>query len=159
MPHNPFDVVRQFEAALCEYTGAPYCVTTTSCTAALMLAVAWHLREDAPMTATLVRAAQSPGGPHIEIPKRTYVGVAQSILNAGGRPAFRDENWSGQYGLRPLPVWDAARWFTSGMYECETLSHAGQMQCVSFHHTKALGLAAHGGAVLHDSPEADAWLR
>jgi len=33
------------------------------------------------------------------------------------------------------------------------------MQCVSFHHTKRLGISTHGGAILHDNPEADAWLR
>lgn len=37
---NPFQVVKDFERALCEYTGAPYAVTTTSCTMALLLAVA-----------------------------------------------------------------------------------------------------------------------
>jgi dTDP-4-amino-4,6-dideoxygalactose transaminase len=32
------------------------------------------------------------------------------------------------------------------------------MQCVSFHWSKTLGLSQ-GGAILHDNPEADAWLR
>lgn len=81
-----------------------------------------------------------------------------SIIHAGGRPIFRDEDWHGQYQLRPLPIWDAARWFTAGMYECETLSHRGQMQCVSFHWNKTLGIQQ-GGAILHDDPEADRWLR
>ena len=34
----------------------------------------------------------------------------------------------------------------------------GQMQCVSFHVSKILG-DTQGGAILHDNPEADAWLR
>ena len=34
-----FQVVRDFEAALCEYTGAPYAVAVNSCTMALLLAV------------------------------------------------------------------------------------------------------------------------
>jgi dTDP-4-amino-4,6-dideoxygalactose transaminase len=148
---NPFQVVRDFESALCDYTGAPYAVTTTSCTMALLLAVAWHLRERRWQNIHFDR-------PAIEIPKRTYVSVPMSIIHADGRPTFRDEIWHGQYQLRPLPVWDAARWFTSGMYECETLSHAGQMQCVSFHTTKILG-DTQGGAILHDYPEADQWLR
>lgn len=134
---DPFRVVRDFEAALCNYTGAPFAVTTTSCTMALLLAVALK---------------QEYGEP-IEIPKRTYVGVAMSIFNAGAHPVFRDEVWSGSYQLKPLNIYDCARRFTSGMYV------AGQIQAVSFHHTKILGLAAHGGAILHDDPEADKVLR
>lgn len=89
----------------------------------------------------------------IEIPKRTYVGVAWSIINAGGRPVFRDEEWFGSYRLKPLPVWDCARIFTSGMWDAP-----GGMACVSFHWLKTLGIQQ-GGAILHDNAEADAWLR
>jgi len=157
---NPFQVVRDFEAALCDYTGAPYAVTTTSCTMALLLAVAWHLKPkiSPPGRMIWLDSPEYRGRPAIEIPKRTYVSVPMSIIHAGGRPTFRDEDWHGQYQLRPLPVWDAARWFTNGMYACESLNHAAQMQCVSFHTTKTLG-DTQGGAILHDDPEADAWLR
>ena len=67
-------------------------------------------------------------------------------------PVFRDDDWNGAYQLKPLPVWDCARRFTSGMYI------AGQFQCVSFAASKILG-AEQGGAILHDNPEADAWFR
>jgi dTDP-4-amino-4,6-dideoxygalactose transaminase len=136
---NPHQITKDFERALCEYTGAPYAVAVTSCTMALLLAVAWHIK---PWNLPI----------EIDIPRRTYVGVPQSIIHAGGRPTFRDEFWVGTYQLKPLPVWDSARWFTSGMYV------AGQMQCVSFHSTKTLG-DTQGGAILHDDPRADAWLR
>lgn len=135
---DPFRVVRDFEAALCDYAGAPFAVTVTSCTSALLLAVAWHLRNTGRRT--------------VEIPKRTYVGVPMSIMHAGGVPAFRDEEWCGCYQLAPLPVWDCARWFTSGMYR------NGTMQCVSFHWGKTLGIQQ-GGAILHDDADADKWLR
>jgi hypothetical protein len=75
-----------------------------------------------------------------------------SIIHAGGIPTFRDEEWVGAYQLKPLPVWDCARRFTSGMYR------AGEMQCVSFHWSKILGIQQ-GGAILLDDPEAAAWLR
>ena len=135
---NPFQVVRDFEAALCEYTGAKYAVTVNSCTMALLLAVAYHTR--------------GRQGRVITIPKRTYVSVPQSIIHAGGQVAFRDVEWAGYYQLKPLPVWDSARFFSSGMYG------PGQFQCVSFHATKILG-DTQGGAVLHDNAEADVWLR
>ena len=137
---NPFQVVRDFERAVCDYTGAPYCVTTNSCTMALLLAVKWY-REQARDDAEV-----------ITIPSRTYVGVPMSIINAGAEVAFREEEWLGMYQLSPLPVFDSARWFSGGMY------YPGQMQCVSFHATKTLG-DTQGGAILHDNAEADRWFR
>ena len=94
-----------------------------------------------------------------------------AIREAGGRPTFRDEDWKGMYQLRPLPVWDSARWLTAGIYSGATvLEHLdgpvrgrlraapGTMICLSFHWSKTLGIQQ-GGAILHDTPEADAWLR
>ena len=168
----PHLATRKFEQALCDYTGAQFAVTTSSCTMAILLAVAWCLRDR--------RAWSLAGEPMkvtgdaefkqcIEIPKRTYVGVPMSILHAGGRPTFRDEDWRGAYQLKPLPVWDSARWFSAGMYSGDgaqfvpaplPFAHRGKGQfvCLSFHASKTLG-DSQGGAILHDSPEADAWLR
>ena len=78
--------------------------------------------------------------------------VPQSIIHAGGSPVFRDEDWLGEYRLKPTTVWDSARKFTSGMYMPD------RFQCVSFHASKILG-DTQGGAILHDNPEADAWFR
>jgi len=134
------DVTRAFEAALCEYTGAKYAVTTTSCTQAILMACAYYACE------------VGLGQRTLEMPRLSYVGVPASIIQAGLRVEFRDEDWQGEYELKPLPVWDSARRFTSGMYRrCA-------MQCVSFHWGKILGLSQ-GGAILHDNDHADAWLR
>lgn len=133
---DPFDVVRQFESDLCEYTGAPYCVTTTSCTMAILLACEYHKVSE------------------VTIPKFTYVGVAQSVLNAGGTLKFEDDNWCGWYQLKPYPIWDSARWISGGMYD----EMDGQMVCLSFHWSKQLGLQQ-GGAILTDDPEAAEMLR
>ena len=143
---NPFQVVKDFEEALCEYTGAKYAVTTTSCTSAILLACAYP-------TWTVCWAAQWGGPVVLSIPQRTYVGVAQSITHAGYRVKFHDEPWGGAYRLLPIRVWDCARRFTYGMYVPR------RFQCVSFHPTKILGLSGHGGAILHDNDEADEWLR
>jgi hypothetical protein len=96
------------------------------------------------------------------------VGVPYAIREAGGRVIFRDEDWKGAYQLKPLPVWDSARHFTSGMFMgCTPASDpsfssfrnvAGQMVCLSFHASKILG-HNQGGAILHDNPDADVWLR
>lgn len=134
---DPHAVTRQFEAALCEYTGAKYAVTTNSCTMAILMACAyWRTRY----------------GDKVTMPKLSYVGVPASVRQAGFRVGFEDKPWHGEYQLSPLPVFDSARRFTSGMYL------QGQMQCVSFHASKILG-DSQGGAILHDNADADQWLR
>lgn len=158
---NPHQATRDFETALCAYTGAPYAVTVTSCTMALLLAVSfyvqsvWWWKRWAGTTPEQLMEDQLFDDNVVEIPKRTYVGVPMSIVHAGGKPTFRDEEWLGCYRLRPLPIWDSARWFSSGMY---SVGGTGSMVCVSFHAAKILA-DTQGGAILHDSPEADAWLR
>ena len=173
---DPYRVVRDFEKALCDYTGARFAVTTTSCTSAILLAVAWHLRDiNTWLSLTEQKVAKElPEGfsdfhfrMKITIPKRTYISVPMSIIHAGGCPVFRDATWCGAYQLEPFPVWDCARRFTSNMFNDITAGEIkwrdkpykmGKMQCVSFHWSKILGLGQ-GGAILHDSPEADRWLR
>lgn len=134
---NPYDIVKQFEADLCEYTGARYAVTTTSCTMALLLACAYHEVEV------------------VALPSRTYVGVPMSVLNAGGRVEFHNLGWNGSYFMGQYPILDSARRFTSAMCAGHSIP---TMTCVSFHWTKTLGLGQ-GGAILHNDPAADAWLR
>ena len=144
----PYDVTQRFEAALAEYTGAPFAVCLNSCTAALLLAVQWCAYSVVQHTTRGILGYSYT----VEIPKRTYVSVACAIRLAGGGVRWRDEEWRGCYQLKPLPVWDCARRFTSGMYV------SGQFQCISFSASKILA-AEQGGAILHDNEEADSWFR
>lgn len=152
-------VTRDFEAALCAYTGSRYAVTTNSCTMAITLALAWHLQVDRCYSDQRVNLRLAP---QVPMPKLSYVGVLAAIRHAGGRPLFLDVDWQGDYRFGHYPVWDSARRFTSGMFRKKDPSdgfpHHGTMQCVSFHASKILG-DSQGGAILHDNPEADAWLR
>lgn len=153
---HPFNVVKDFEEALAEYTGAPYAVAVNSCTAALLLAVACSLTWDRRARLGLPTIAQAK--PEIEIPKRTYVGVPMSIIHAGGRPTFRDEDWRGAYRLDPLPVWDAARRMRRGMYTETSRCVTDAMVCVSFHWSKILGIEQGGAILCYDEYAAD-WLK
>ena len=126
---HAWGVVRTFETVIASYTGAPYAVAVDSCTNALLIACALKQVDV------------------VNLPRRTYVGVAFSILNAGGRINFIDSMWNGMYQLAPYPIYDAARHFTSGMYV------PGSLMCLSFHWTKHLGLG-HGGAILCDNKRA-----
>lgn len=156
---NPHSITRQLEQAIGAYTGAPYVVTTTSCTQAILMALAWRLRNDQPWAEHDGNDGSEIVRRSVEMPRLSYVGVPAAILNAGAWPCFRDEDWQGEYEFTVprwcpsgLGVWDSARRFTSGMYR------RGAMQCISFHATKILA-DTQGGAILLDDPEVDRWLR
>lgn len=156
---NPFNVVRDFEQALAYYTGARHAVTTTSCTMALQMAVAWRNAHAQWMFAGYQdKEPHWPNGKQVQIPARTYIGVPMAIVHAGGRPTFRNEDWTGAYELAPIRVYDSARWFTQNLHQRVGRGHADAMVCVSFHWGKTLGLQQ-GGAILTDDAEAAAWLR
>lgn len=140
---NPFEFVKAFEAALCEYTGSNYAVAVNSCTMALLLAAKYH-------------ALQRGGNPVVEIPNRTYVSVPMSIVHAGCKVAFRDCEWLGFYQLKPFPVYDSARFFTGNMYREHF--QPGDLVCLSFHNTKVLG-DTQGGAILCDNYQTYEWLK
>jgi dTDP-4-amino-4,6-dideoxygalactose transaminase len=143
--YNPFGIIEDFEEAICNYTGAPYAVTTNSCTNALFLSLEWYKRNH---------------GPHkITIPRHTYVSVPMQIIWSGHAVAFDDCDWEGCYQLKPTPIWDCARRFTWNMY-CDSRYHGAGFPflCTSFHWTKPLGIQ-HGGAILHNNAKADTWLR
>ncbi len=131
---NAFNVVRDFESMICDYTNAPFAVTVESCTAALLLACKYlNVGE-------------------VELPRHTYCSVPMSVIHAGGSVKFRDEDWIGQYRLEPYPIYDSARHMTSGMYI------AGSFMCLSFHSTKHLPIGR-GGAIIFDDDDAVEWLK
>lgn len=139
MSSDPYKAVRDFESALCEYTGAKYAVTTASCTSALVVALAYW-------------RSKTPNKISIRVPSRTYVSVPMSVLHAGFGIEFSDTPWIGEYRMSPFNIWDCARWFRKDMYRSD------QIMCLSFHWTKQLAIGQ-GGAILHDNDEADEWFR
>lgn len=139
MDYKPYQVVRQFEEAVAFYCGSPHAVAVNSCTNGLFLCLQ-------------LMKARGKLPFEVNIPKRTYVGVAHSIKNSGCRPTFRNETWSGMYQLRELPIYDAARRFTQGMYL------EGTFIVTSHHWAKPLGVQQ-GGMILTDDADAVEWLK
>jgi dTDP-4-amino-4,6-dideoxygalactose transaminase len=134
--HNPYKVVKMFEEEIAYYTGAPYAVSVDSCTNALMLCCKFlNVKE-------------------VIIPSKTYLSVPQSIIHAGGTPIFDESanDWSGVYQLKPYPIWDAAKRFTSNMYK------KGTLMCLSFHIKKILKIGK-GGVILTDNKDAVDWFK
>lgn len=145
---NEFTANRQFEAALCEYAGAPYAIAVDNCCNALFLCLRY-----------MANVLPDDCRKEVTIPQHTFIGVPYAIRAAGFTPipnlAYDQEGGylEGAYTLQPWHIQDCALRLTSGMYQ------PGTLQCLSFtgpyKHLK-LGKA---GAILTDSKQAAEWLR
>jgi dTDP-4-amino-4,6-dideoxygalactose transaminase len=143
---DAFAVVRQFEQAVADFTGAPYAVAVNSCTNALFLSLKYK---------AYLSDGESLKEP-VSIPMLTYVSVGMQIMHAGYKLVFREEDWQGSYELSPLNIHDAARRFRKMMYLSEY--DEGAMVCTSHHWSKILGVQQ-GGMILTDSKGAVTWLK
>ena len=127
---SAFDPIYKFESALGLLTGAPYVVMTDCCTHALELC----LRYVSPYKV-------------VRIPAHTYISVPMMLRKLDIGYIFEDEEWVGEYQIKETNVWDSARKLQTGMYR------PGQMQCLSFGHSKPLDIGR-GGAILLDDQQA-----
>jgi dTDP-4-amino-4,6-dideoxygalactose transaminase len=136
---NAYQVVRDFEQALCDYTGAPYAVTVDNCSNALFLALMFVGVKDKVVT----------------IPKHTYMSVPCSIIHAGGWVKFVDSppELTGAYPLYPTAVIDSALRFTADMYV------GASLMCLSFTGPYKHLKLGKGGAILTDNEAAYKWLK
>lgn len=122
-----YTVLEDFENKLCKYTGAPYAVPTDCCTHAIELCMRY----------------QEVSGV-VTMPKHTYVSALMVLHKLGLTVEFTEEPWVYEYQYGNTNIWDSARGLQEQMYR------SGQMQCLSFGHTKRLEIG-HGGAVLLDN--------
>lgn len=136
--HNPFKIVEMFEEEVADYTGSPYAVSVDSCTNALFLVCKY------------MEVKQ------VTIPSQTYLSVPMSIIQAGGEVIFdksyETNHWTGLYQLKPYPIYDSAKRFTSNMYI------KNSFMCLSFHIKKSLGIGK-GGMILTDNLDAVEWFK
>lgn len=126
---DAFLAIRDFESALCDYTGAPYCVTTDSCTHAIELAL--RITHD---------------GSPVTFPARTYLSVLMTMHILDISYELEDIDWRESYEIKGTKVWDCARQLAPGMYQ------SGAIQCLSFGRTKPLEIGR-GGCILTDDAE------
>ena len=103
MIRNPHEIVKWFEEEVAHYTGAKYAVSTDNCTNAIRMCCE-HLKVK-----------------EVTIPSKTYLSVPQSIIQAGGIVKLEELEWQGVYQLKPYPIYDAAKRFTSGIFLLSSL--------------------------------------
>ena len=135
-----YNITKDFEQSLCDYTGAPYAVTIDNQSNALFLALMY----------------ENIKGQTIKIPSRTYPSVPCEIIHAGGRVEFKEVEGltlKGAYQLEPTKVWDSALRFTTGMYIPNT------HKCISFTGPYKHLKLGKGGAILTDDYDAYKWFK
>jgi dTDP-4-amino-4,6-dideoxygalactose transaminase len=126
---DAFLAIRDFEEAISDFTGAPYCITTDCCTHAIEIAF---------------RLAHN--GSPVTFPARTYLSVLMTMHKVGVAYTLEDRAWKDYYVFEGSDIWDCARYFQKNMYV------PGTVQCVSFGRTKPLEIGR-GGCLLTDDVE------
>jgi dTDP-4-amino-4,6-dideoxygalactose transaminase len=137
---NVYDITKEFENSLSDYTGAPYVVTVDNQSNALFLALMY----------------ENIKGQEITIPSRTYPSVPCEIIHAGGKVKFRNvkgNTLKGAYQLEPTNVWDSALSFSGDMYK------PGTHMCISFTGPYKHFKLSKGGAILTDNEDAYFWFK
>lgn len=137
---NVYDITKEFEKSLSNYTGAPYVITVDNQSNALFLALMY----------------ENIKGQEITIPSRTYPSVPCEIIHAGGKVKFKPvkgKTLKGSYQLEPTNVWDAALSFSGDMYK------PGTHMCISFTGPYKHFKLSKGGAILTDNEDAYFWFK
>jgi len=124
----PFSKIFEFEDALAEYTGAPYVITTDCCTHAIELALRYKQVKECNFSA------------------HTYLSVLQTMRHLNIKYKLITDDWRGEYKFHNTNIWDSARRLAKDMYK------QGDIQCISFGHSKPLEIGR-GGAILTDDEE------
>lgn len=143
---NPHKVTADFEQAICDYTNAPYCVAVDNQSNALFLCLE-YVSIEISWRRELER--------NVIIPKHTYPSVPCEIIHAGFKPVFIESEpiLTGEYQLKPYPIWDSALRFTADMYR------SNQFQCLSFTGAYKHLKLSKGGAILTDNKDAYEWFK
>jgi len=139
---NPFQVVRDFEQAMAEFTGAPYAIAVESCSVALEMCC----------------CCVGVRGKEVAIPKCTYPSVPAAIIKAGGRVFFdHNPHWQtdGWYKLGETGIIDSAKFIGKGM---GIQDDVWTLKCISFHARKLLPIGR-GGMILTHSKEWSDWFK
>ena len=124
-----FEKIKEFEEKLAAFTGAPYAIMTDCCTHAIEMCLRYDNVRELVMT------------PY------TYLSIPMTMHKLGIRYYYREEEWIGEYQFHGTRIWDSARRTEPNMYR------PGQLQCLSFGHTKTLHIGR-GGAILLDDKKA-----
>jgi dTDP-4-amino-4,6-dideoxygalactose transaminase len=145
MKKNVYNITKDFEDVLSDYTKAPYVVTVDNQSNALFLCLYYEKNvKKSILTDTII------------IPSRTYPSVPCEIIHTGLKVGFYEvegKTIKGSYNLIGSNVWDSALRFTNDMYV------PGTYMCLSFTGPYKHLKLSKGGAILTDDEEAYKWFK
>jgi len=121
-----FETVAEFEKTIADYFGAPFGVSTDSCTHAIELC----LRHD-DITETTC-------------PNHTYLSIPMTLKKLSIKWQFINEPWDSYYYLKDTRIIDAAVLWKQGSYI------PGTLMCLSFQFRKHLAIGRAGMILLDD---------
>lgn len=140
---NAYQIVKNFEKNVAEFTGSQFAVAVDNCTNAIFLCCKYLNVKN------------------VFLPNRTYPSVPCSVIHAGGKVSFRDKNWidDGFYKLDPYPIYDAAHMFEKNMYKTKTsCTDKKSFMCISFSATKPINIGK-GGMILTNDKKSVDWFK
>jgi dTDP-4-amino-4,6-dideoxygalactose transaminase len=123
-----FKIVEEFERAIADFYGAPFAVSTDSCTHAIELALRYQC----------IKSTTCPA--------QTYVSIPMTLEKLGLDWSFTNTEWADYYYLGGTNIIDAAVYWKQNGYITNT------MMCLSFQFKKHLNLVK-GGAILVDNEQ------
>jgi dTDP-4-amino-4,6-dideoxygalactose transaminase len=123
---TPHQVVEEFERRIANFFGAPYCISTDSCTHALELCLRLH-------TPTNL----------VKLTKWTYMSIPMMLDKLRIPYVLDDIKWQDSYHVTDQIIDAAVMWQSHGY-------QPGTFTCLSFQHKKHCPIGR-GGAILLDS--------
>ena len=123
-----FEIVKEFEAKIAQFYGAPYAVAIDCCTHAIELCLRYKDVKK------------------IIVPVRTYLSIPLLSMKLNIQLEWKEENWKDYYYIGDTNIIDAAVLWRKNSYI------AGTFMCVSFQFRKHLSLGR-GGVILCDKVE------
>jgi dTDP-4-amino-4,6-dideoxygalactose transaminase len=124
--YSMFEKIKKFEEDLAQFTGAKYAISTDCCTHAIELC----------MVLDKVKSCNFSAYTYLSIPQLMHkMKIEYNLIG---------EDWTGEYQFHNTRIWDSARRLEPNMHKL------GQLQCLSFGHSKPVNIGR-GGAILTDS--------
>jgi len=137
---NDTNIIKLFENTISEYVGTKYGVSVSSNTNGIFLALKY-----------LIHSEKLKEGDTIDVPKRTFISIPMSIINANLKIRFKNIQWNGFYRLRPTNIYDSAASFFRNM----CADYPDSMFVLSFQYRKSLPIGRGGMIMTNDKKAYD----
>jgi len=132
---HDINIIKLVENTVSKYVGTKYGVSVSSDTNGIFLALKY-----------LIHCGKLREGDYVDVPKRTFMSVPMSIINANLKINFKAIKWNGFYRLSPTNIYDSATSFFENM----CLDYPDSIFVLSFQYRKSLPIGKGGMIMTND---------